>query len=67
MVELIKNQEIDIAVLARERSEFIQEAPGENLSLGFHQILNLLLLRIRPVELRILVLAKGSAGGIPAK
>ena len=29
MVELIKNQEIDIAVLARERSEFIQEAPGE--------------------------------------
>ena len=29
MVELIKNQEIDIAVLLRERSEYIQDMPGE--------------------------------------
>ena len=29
MVELIKNQEIDIAVLLRERSEYIQDLPGE--------------------------------------
>lgn len=29
MVELIKNQEIDIDALARERSEFIQDRPGE--------------------------------------
>lgn len=29
MVELIKNQEIDIAALAKERSEYIQDTPGE--------------------------------------
>lgn len=29
MVELIRNQEIDIAALAKERSEFIQDRPGE--------------------------------------
>lgn len=29
MVELIRNQEIDIAALLRERSEFIQDRPGE--------------------------------------
>ena len=29
MVELIKNQEIDITVLLRERSEYIQDVPGE--------------------------------------
>ena len=29
MVELIKNQEIDIKTLARERSEYIQDMPGE--------------------------------------
>lgn len=29
MVELIKNREIDIRTLRRERSEFIQDAPGE--------------------------------------
>ena len=29
MVELIKNQEIDISALLKERSEFIQDRPGE--------------------------------------
>lgn len=29
MVEMIKNQEIDIAALEKERSEFIQDRPGE--------------------------------------
>ncbi len=29
MVELIKNQEIDIGALLKERSEFIQDRPGE--------------------------------------
>ena len=29
MVELIRNREIDMAVLKKERSEYIQDKPGE--------------------------------------